>query len=152
MRYHSGGQAPILHYQATNQNWQRRNPTCFPLAAMTIAAERSAAELVLRPGDMLVLLSDGIFEYHNDAGEMFGEQRVMELVADCRDLPLSETAARLMDAVKRFANGAPQEDDITILLLKRATGNSAIKQSFSRKIASLAEIFTLPPSPHSAFR
>ena len=141
MRYHSGGQAPILHYRAADQTWHRRHPTCFPLAAMSIAAVRSAAELVLGAGDMLVLLSDGIFEYHNDAGEMFGEQRVMELVADCRDLPLSETAELLMDAVKRFANGAPQEDDITILLLKRASGNSANKKSFRRKIASLADIF-----------
>ena len=122
MRFHSGGQAPILHYQAAKGACARYNPTSFPLAAMPLSALRPAVSLDLLPGDILVLLSDGVYEYCDRHNEPFGEARVEAVLAAHHDKPMAELSSVLLASVETFAKGAPQEDDITIVLVKRETG------------------------------
>ena len=122
MRFLSGGQGPILHWHAASGACTRHTPTCFPLGAMALPAARTASTLVLQPGDGLLLLSDGIFEYHDPDGEQFGEARVEALVAAHRDSRMQALAALLLQEVQDFARGAPQDDDITIVLVKREAG------------------------------
>lgn len=152
LRYHSGGQAPILHYEASAQAWRRYQPTCFPLAAMPLAQKRPAATMVMRAGDVLVLLSDGIYEYHNHQGEMFGEQRVTDFVEQNLHLSPQQLAKALMQAVAIFANGAPQEDDITILMLKRAPATETIAREFDRRFDSLEKIFAFTADTAKKFQ
>ena len=75
--------------------------------------------MILGPGDLLVLLSDGIYEYGNGAGEQFGEDRVEQVVAAHHAGGMAGLSAALLDAVQAFAGGAPQEDDITLVLVRR---------------------------------
>jgi phosphoserine phosphatase RsbU/P len=119
MRFHSGGQGPILHFQAATGACVRHKPTSFPLAAMPLATLRPAVVLDLQPGDILVLLSDGIYEYADATGAQFGEERVREVVAAHHARPTAELSALLLEAVQAFAKGAPQEDDMTVVLVKR---------------------------------
>jgi sigma-B regulation protein RsbU (phosphoserine phosphatase) len=119
MRFHSGGQAPILHFQAASGVCARYNPTSFPLAAMPLSTLRPAVDLDLMPGDILALLSDGIYEYHDHQNEQFGESRVEALLRTHHGKRMAELSAILLDAVQAFAQGAPQEDDITVVLVKR---------------------------------
>jgi sigma-B regulation protein RsbU (phosphoserine phosphatase) len=139
LRYHSAGQAPILHLEAASGQWRRYKPTSFPLAAMPERIQRQAMSMNLAPGDILALISDGVYEYHNLQGEMFGEERVIEAVQADSHLPAAELATRLLAAVKQFADGAPQEDDITVLLIKRV--QPAVQRSFARSNESLAAVF-----------
>ena len=141
MRFHSGGQAPILHFQAATGTCARHDPTSFPLAAMPLSALRPAVNLDLLPGDILVLLSDGIYEYENPAGRAVrraarrGHPQVQPRQADgasCRRI--------LFDAVQAFAQGAPQEDDMTVVLVKRE-GAAATSRMFRRSFDSLQAIF-----------
>jgi|KBSSwiStaDraftv2_1062776.scaffolds.fasta_scaffold15827_4 phosphoserine phosphatase len=134
VRFHSGGQAPILHFRAEAGACTRSNPTTFPLAAMPLKSMRPGAAFDLAPGDVLALLSDGIFEYCNAAYEQFGERRVEQVIAEHRGLPMAALASRLLTAVGEFADGAPQEDDITIVLVKR---EAAAHESFARTFDSL---------------
>ena len=119
LRYISGGQGPILHFHAASGTCTRHKPTCFPLGAMALAAARPSSSLQLQPGDALVLLSDGIYEYHDVDGEQFGEGRVEALVAEHRDLSMRALADKLLEAIRAFARGAVQDDDITIVLVRR---------------------------------
>jgi phosphoserine phosphatase len=119
MRFVSAGQGPILHYQAASGSFARYAPTSFPLGAMHLPVRRAAPALTLGPGDVLLLLSDGIYEQHDTGGEMFGEARVEQLVRDHGRASMAELAARLLAAVPAFSSGAAQEDDITLVLLKR---------------------------------
>jgi phosphoserine phosphatase len=119
IRYLSGGQGPILHFDAASGQCRRHRPTCFPLGAMRLAASRPAVTLALQPGDVLLLLSDGIFEYHDAAQRPFGEDRVERIVAEHHGGTMAELSAILFDAIRGFAHGAPQEDDMTIVLVKR---------------------------------
>ncbi len=89
MRFHSGGQAPILHFQAATGTCARHDPTSFPLAAMPLSALRPAVNMDLLPGDILVLLSDGFYEYENPAGEQFGEQRVEAILRSGHGKPMA---------------------------------------------------------------
>ena len=140
VRFHSGGQAPILHFQAATGTCAHHDPTSFPLAAMPLASLKPAVNVALLPGDILVLLSDGIYEYHDAQGEEFGEQRVEEILKANRGTPVAELSAILFAAVHAFAKGAPQEDDITMVLVKRLPDAAAHKM-FRRSFDSLQAIF-----------
>jgi len=73
----------------------------------------------MAPGDILVLLSDGFYEYGDASGAQFGEERVQAIVAAACDRPMVELQEVLAAAVTAFAAGAPQEDDMTAVLVRR---------------------------------
>ncbi|TSA16724.1 MAG: GAF domain-containing protein [Betaproteobacteria bacterium] len=150
LRFHSGGQAPILYFQAASGTCVRHNPTSFPLAAMPLSKLRPAVTLEMQFGDMLVLLSDGIYEYHDANGEQFGEHRVAEIVQAHRGKSAAELSAILLEAVQSFAAGAPQEDDITVVLVKRADALQTAQRAFRRSIDSLQDIFDFTSAEFTA--
>ena len=109
-------------------------PDQLPACRDAAKSLRPAPVLDLAPGDVLALLSDGIFEYRNIAGEDFGEERVEQVIAEHRGLSMAALASRLLTTVAEFAGGAPQEDDITIVLVKR---EAAAHEPFARTFDSL---------------
>jgi sigma-B regulation protein RsbU (phosphoserine phosphatase) len=71
--------------------------------------------MAVSPGDTFVLFSDGVSEAMNAGGDFFGEDR---LLAHLEALPTAAPAdivRSTLEAVRAFAGGAPQSDDITIL-------------------------------------
>ncbi len=140
LRFHSGGQAPILYFQAATGKCVRHNPTSFPLAAMPLTSLRPAVALDFALGDILVLLSDGIYEYCDANVEEFGEQRVTELVEANHQLPAAELSALLLQTVRSFAAGSSQEDDITVVLVKRTGLTEATRRAFPRDMAAIEAI------------
>lgn len=75
------------------------------------------AHAVLKPGDRLVLFTDGVTEAMNGRQEAFGDQR-LETLLDADGSPSEALLARIFDAVDTFADGAEQADDITCLALR----------------------------------
>jgi phosphoserine phosphatase len=141
LRFHSGGQAPILIFDATSGICRCLNPTTFPLSVMPMSSLPPAVTVEMQPGDTLVLLSDGVFEYQNANSEEFGVHRVMELVRANCDQSMARLAEALLAAVRKFAKGAPQEDDITLVLVKRTGDVGTVHRAFARSFDSLEEIF-----------
>jgi anti-sigma regulatory factor (Ser/Thr protein kinase) len=142
LRFHSGGQGPIFRYQAAGAGWERHKPTSFPLGAMRLSSLRPAIELAMLPGDILVLISDGIYEQCNEAGEQFGDLRVQELVHLHHGKPMAELLAILLESVRRFAGSASQEDDMTAVLVKRddagaGAAGRTVHGSFERSFDTL---------------
>jgi serine phosphatase RsbU (regulator of sigma subunit) len=86
---------------------------------MPLESLRPAVSVDMRPGDIMVLLSDGIYEYCNSRNEEFGEKRVEDIVRANHDGSAAELAAILLGAVQEFAGNAMQEDDMTVVLVKR---------------------------------
>jgi phosphoserine phosphatase len=140
LRFHSGGQGPILLYRAATQTFARFKPTSFPLAAMPLASLRPAIEVDMAQGDILALLSDGLYEYPNLSNEEFGEARVEEILRAHGGKPMAELSGRLLGAVRAFARGAPQGDDMTVVLVKREAGTK-VGRTFARSFDSLGELF-----------
>jgi serine phosphatase RsbU (regulator of sigma subunit) len=89
------------------------------MGAMPLRTLRPAVAIAFEPGDMLVLLTDGVFECEDPQGGQFGVERVGQLVHAHRGEPAASLAAHLLDAVRAFEQGAPQQDDITMVVLKR---------------------------------
>ena len=90
---------------------------------MPLSVLRPAVSVDLLPGDILVLLSDGIYEYRDRHNEQFGEDRVEAMLrAHHEQADGRAVVASCSPSVEAFAQGAPQEDDITIVLVKREAG------------------------------
>jgi anti-sigma regulatory factor (Ser/Thr protein kinase) len=138
LRFHSGGQGPILRYRATARDFERYKPTSLPLGAMQLASLRPAIRVAMQPGDVLVLVSDGIYEQENRQGEAFGEARVTSIVDASRGASAAVLLARILDAVQRFADGVPQADDMTVVLLKRNVPSE--EREFERRIEAIDAI------------
>lgn len=81
--------------------------------------ERSYPEesVKLRPGEIFLAYSDGVTEPENDFGE-FGEQRLIELLRDNRDLPLSRISEIVTAAVDDWIGANEQPDDVTLVLAR----------------------------------
>ena len=119
VNYHSGGQGPILHFRAAEEECDWYKPTNFPVGIMEIDDKQESANLQLEPGDILALISDGVYEYNNTAAEEFGEDRVAQVFRTHHRLPMAELGKILIKTVKDFGGTAPQEDDITLVLVQR---------------------------------
>jgi sigma-B regulation protein RsbU (phosphoserine phosphatase) len=79
-----------------------------------------AQPLELRPGDLLLVYSDGLTDAESAAGVMFGEERVQELLARFGVNGAQATHAALLSAVTQHARGAEPTDDITLVLVERS--------------------------------
>ena len=117
--FHSGGQGPIMHYHASAGKFDWHPATTFPLGYMPQTNVAAPLRAEIDPGDVLGLISDGIYEYEDESGEQFGQQRVAEIVSNCEDLSAQELVNEILRAVRSFGGLAPQADDITIVLAKR---------------------------------
>ena len=73
----------------------------------------------LHPGDMLVVYSDGVTEANNPAGEEFDVSGLTETVIPARGDSAHTVIERINDAVQTFTAGAPQSDDITLIVARR---------------------------------
>jgi sigma-B regulation protein RsbU (phosphoserine phosphatase) len=76
----------------------------------------------MRPGDLVALFSDGVPEAQTAAGDEFGEPRLAEVVLASAGDTASAVVGRVFAAVDEFAAGAPQYDDVTVLIIKRNEG------------------------------
>jgi len=119
LEYYSGGQGPILFFHAGSGECEWRRPSTFPLGVMEIVGPGEAQKFSFEPGDVLALLSDGIYEYVSAKGTEFGQQRVAQWIADCHGLSARESGEQLMKLIGDFGAGAAQLDDVTVVIVKR---------------------------------
>jgi sigma-B regulation protein RsbU (phosphoserine phosphatase) len=69
-------------------------------------------------GDLVVLFTDGVSESMNAREEEWGEERLIELAKTCHGFPAREGMKRILAAAQAFAAGAPQHDDMTLVVLR----------------------------------
>jgi serine phosphatase RsbU (regulator of sigma subunit) len=77
----------------------------------------SIGERRLRSGDLFVLYTDGVTESFNEAGDEFGEQRLIEALRRCRELPSQAMLESIVADVRKFSP-YEQYDDITMIVAK----------------------------------
>ncbi len=77
------------------------------------------SKVQLRAGDLLVCYTDGITEPENEYGEMFGEERLIELVSKNTDRDESDIIERVMEAVRQWTGVPELSDDMTVVLARK---------------------------------
>jgi serine phosphatase RsbU (regulator of sigma subunit) len=82
-----------------------------PPAGVDAEARLEERRRRLRPGDLLLLYTDGISEARSPQGAMFGEERIAAVLLRHRDLPAADIVARLEEEVSAFRGGAAPTDD-----------------------------------------
>jgi len=119
VKFHSGGQGPILHFKAGTSECVWHKPTSFPVGILELDDPGEPSSIFLQPGDILVLLSDGIYEYENRQGLQFSEDGVRSTIELHHQLPMAKLGELLLDATFEHGAGVQQADDITLVLLRR---------------------------------
>ena len=93
------------------------SPPDLPLGAMDMV-DHVDAELELVEGDALVVVSDGVLDIENAAGEDYTLERVLADLNELSAAAPSTITAQMLSRAHGFANGVPQFDDVTILALR----------------------------------
>ncbi len=75
----------------------------------------------VKPGSLLVCISDGITEAKNNQGEFWDEERIDEVLKAHRDSSVKDVNDALVQAADRWADGAEQHDDMTIVAMRIAS-------------------------------
>ncbi len=118
--YHSWGQAPLLYYDAALAQIRWLEASVLPMGILADVPMVAPVCCEMRPGDLFAVISDGFFEYQNRAGEQFGDERVGAWLKTVHRSCVDQcTIESLRERIQDFAAGEPQEDDMTIVLLRR---------------------------------
>jgi serine phosphatase RsbU (regulator of sigma subunit) len=89
--------------------------------------------LPLHRGDVMLLFTDGISEAMNAESDLFGDDRLARLVSEHGHLPTDELRERILREIDAFVAGAPQHDDMTMILIKfEEFVPGAVKEGFQR--------------------
>ena len=115
----SAGHGPLLHYRAASDQFQSIEPQGIPFGLFPGFQYGSPHRFEMAAGDLLVLTTDGFFEWANAHDEQFGLARLQDTIRSSRDLQSSEIIAQLHAAVVKFAGGTAQQDDLTAVVVKR---------------------------------
>jgi serine phosphatase RsbU (regulator of sigma subunit) len=78
-----------------------------------------SGEAVLEPGDLLALYTDGVTEGQNAAGELWGDDRLIESLRRLAGRPSAEAARALVSEVRAYEGEAGAADDVTVLMARR---------------------------------
>jgi len=80
--------------------------------------EYEMKEIQLADGDSVVFLSDGLIDAMDGDGEILGIEKILELLADCREKSPQEILRTLFSYVEAYAKVQPQQDDRTAAVLR----------------------------------
>jgi serine phosphatase RsbU (regulator of sigma subunit) len=129
VEYISAGHVPLLHYRRRSRDVVRHTMSQFPLG-MFAAAGYAARRVRYDPGDIFVLVTDGVVEAGEERDAAFGFDRLARIVRELADRELREIVEAVNADVKR--HGA-QQDDSTVLLVRSVAGNGASGPGVARE-------------------
>jgi sigma-B regulation protein RsbU (phosphoserine phosphatase) len=114
--YANAGHSPVIYCPVGGSaRLLRADGTAMGILPKSLSADQ---RLLLEPGDVLVVGTDGLSEAHNAHDEMFGYDRLLEVVESLATRPAQAIADGLYQTVNNFSAGQPQDDDQTLVVLK----------------------------------
>jgi sigma-B regulation protein RsbU (phosphoserine phosphatase) len=116
--YVNAGHIPGYIFGASGEVLSPLRRTGVPLGLRADTVYHESAEIELSPGQMLLMLTDGFEEAEGPKEEMFGAERVLELVKRHREASAGDIVQALYHAVREFTEESPQIDDLTAIVIK----------------------------------
>ena len=117
LNYVNAGHNPPLLLKSTSSDVVLLKAKGIALG-VTDEVSLQSVRVDLRPGDVLVLYTDGVTEAINDREEEFGEERLLKVITENRSQSASALLEQILAAITAFAGDRPQHDDITLMILK----------------------------------
>ena len=120
LSYVNAGHCPpiLLRSTANHAAVERLDQAGGTVVGLLPECAYEQAEVSLSPGDLLVIYTDGFSEAMNPNLEEWGEERLIHSIASCAGLPAKDSISKIMQAADAFASGAPQSDDMTLVILR----------------------------------
>ena len=115
----SAGHGPIFIYNRPQDQFSEMGAQGLPFGILPVFQSDPPVHLQLEAGDLVILATDGFFEWENDQGEQFGIKRMEEAIRASRDAGARDIIANLYQHVAAFSNGSKQQDDLTAVVIKR---------------------------------
>lgn len=113
----AGHNPPMLRHR--DGTIERLKSESIPLG-IEINEKYETGRTVLDTGDVLIIYTDGVTEARDEDGKEFGEDRLLALVSQTFEERAALTLAAIMRKLDEFVGGAPQHDDITCFVVRRA--------------------------------
>ncbi len=115
--YASAGHTEALHFRPSTGECIRLPSTAPPVG---ILEAMSIGDIPIRtvPGDFFVVYSDGVTEAVDDKEELFGIERLVNMLRDRRDYSAENLVNAILAEVRGFSGDEPMADDLTLIILK----------------------------------
>lgn len=118
LRWVRAGHEPAMLYDPMQATFRQLGGEGMAMGVLDTAEYRDYTQQGWVPGAVVVIGTDGITESRNAAGELYGVERVRQVVRANASRPAADIQAAVIEAVHRFRGEAPQEDDVTLVVVK----------------------------------
>ena len=120
LTYVNAGHCPpmLLRSTAGGHTIERLDKAGGTVVGLVPDVTYEQAQVQLAAGDLLVIYTDGFSEAMSPQLEEWGERRLLEAVTSCDGLSAKDAIGKIMQAADAFAAGAPQSDDMTLVILR----------------------------------
>ncbi|WP_319759107.1 SpoIIE family protein phosphatase [Maridesulfovibrio sp.] len=119
LRWVRAGHDPALIFDHTQEEFIQLEGNGIALGAVAEATYSESCCFDLNAGQILILGTDGIWEASNSDGEFFGKERLWKVINSAKDLSAETLVETIFDAVHEFTGRNKQEDDLTVVVVKR---------------------------------
>jgi sigma-B regulation protein RsbU (phosphoserine phosphatase) len=116
------GHEPGIFYDPATDTFEELKGPGIALGVIETWQFEMNERIGLAPGQIIVLSTDGVWEAHNPDGEIFGKERLNEIIRQNAGKKGAEIIEAVVAAVHQFQNDAGAEDDITLIVIKKTEG------------------------------
>jgi sigma-B regulation protein RsbU (phosphoserine phosphatase) len=116
--YSNAGHNPAIHLKAGNGEMTLLKNTGMPLGLYD-DQNWQQRNIQLDPGDMVIMYTDGVTDAQNPLNELYGMERFSKTIQANRKCPPAELENLVLEDIDRFLDGAPQPDDMAMVILRR---------------------------------
>ncbi|MGL4867949.1 MAG: PP2C family protein-serine/threonine phosphatase, partial [Cetobacterium sp.] len=118
LTYSNAGHNPLVVYNSITQSIESHSVKGVAIGFLDDYNYKQG-ELKLNIGDVVIYYTDGITEAENNDKELFGIERLKNILLQTATLSSKEIKQKLLSEVNLFQNGCEQNDDITFVVIKR---------------------------------
>ena len=142
LNYASAGHNPMILYRQSTKKTYYLNPKGFPVGISLPDQElfKKSIEsdtIQMAEDDILLIYTDGITEAMNNQRELFGEERLLDVIRNNSHLQVDTFIEKIQEEMYSFSEGFEQSDDITLLAIKEKSSPEKIELNRAQKAHKL---------------
>jgi sigma-B regulation protein RsbU (phosphoserine phosphatase) len=118
MRWVSAGHDPVIVFDPADDSFTEVGEGDLPLGVMEDVEYSEQTSPALRPGQILFIGTDGVWEMPNAKGEQYGKDRLREVIRDCAARSADEIVRSVRERLTAFRGDVKSVDDVTFVVVK----------------------------------